>query len=100
MGQKSFSRKSFTIVALTGVGKTTFGLVMSYFFKTKVLIVVSTKLLGKQFQIKIEEFLKRMKFAKKVLFYEPKKVIKKVFEERKFDIFICTNAFFIKKFAD
>ena len=94
--KRVFLKKSFAIVAPTGVGKTTFGLVLSCFFESKVLIIVPTKLLGRQAQNRLNEFLEKVNSKKRVLFYEPKEKIKKEFRDKEFDIFICTNAFLHK----
>ena len=96
--KRVFLGRSFAIVAPTGVGKTTFGLVLSAFYDGKVLIVVPTRMLGKQCEKKLNDFLKNSQISRKVLFYESKASVKRKFEEGDFDILIGTNAFLQKNF--
>ncbi len=94
--KRLFFRESFAIVAPTGTGKTTFGLLASLYFAEKVLILVPTRLLAKQVGEKLEEFSQKSGLTKKILVYLGKKKDKEAFSAKNFDILVCTTAFFYK----
>ncbi len=93
-------KRSFAIVAPTGVGKTTFGLVMSLFIDGKVLLIFPTKLLANQAGDRLRELAEKAGVNKEVLVYESKKKIKDKFLEGDFDILCGTNMFLHKNFEN
>lgn len=113
--RRIIKNESFTAVAPTGLGKTTFGLITSLFFsfeRKKTYILVPTTFLVKQCQENLEEFCKKLKnntnFAKEIniLSYsaqmkkEAKKEFKEKLEKNNFDILITTTQFLAKNFSE
>ncbi len=96
--KRYFLGESFAIVAPTGTGKSTFGLLMSLICKGKTLIIVPTKVLVTQVEERLEEFLTASKISKRVLAYKGTKKEKQLLEEGDFDIFVCTSAFLHRNF--
>jgi len=86
-------KKSFTMIAPTGVGKTTWGLITSAFLKGKVYIIVPTKLLVLQ----TLERLKRLT-DKKIVAYTGKKGEKEAIKAGDFDVLITTTNFLYRNF--
>ncbi len=93
-------RESFAIVAPTGTGKTTFGLLAALYFKGRVLILVPTRLLAKQMGERLVELSEKGGLTKKILVYLGKKKDKEAFSARDFEILVCTTAFFYKHLAE
>ncbi len=93
-------RESFAIVAPTGTGKTTFGLIAALYFPGRVLILVPTRLLVQQIGERLEELARKIGVSKKILAYLGKKKDKEAFSSRDFDILVCTTAFFYKHLAE
>ncbi len=89
-------RESFAILAPTGTGKTTFGLLASLYFAGKVLILVPTRLLAQQIGERLEEFSQKTGIKRQILAYLGKKKDKETFASQNFDILVCTTAFFYK----
>ena len=89
-------RESFAIVAPTGTGKTTFGLLAALSFRGRVLILVPTRLLAKQIGERLEELAHRAGISRKILSYLGKKADKEAFAARDFEILVCTTAFFYR----
>ncbi len=89
-------RESFAIVAPTGTGKTTFGLLAALYFRGRVLILVPTRLLAQQVGERLEELATKSGLERKILAYLGKKKDKEAFQTRDFEILICTTAFFYK----
>ncbi|MDQ7038966.1 MAG: reverse gyrase [Aquificota bacterium] len=98
--KRVFLKESFAVVAPTGVGKTTFGLVMSLFLEPKSLLLFPTKILASQAGEKLRELAKKAGLEKKVLVYESKKRVKDAFLEGNFDILCGTNMFLHKNFEN
>jgi len=100
--KRFFLGESFAIVAPTGTGKSTFGLLTSILAEGKALIIVPTKVLVNQVEEKLSNFLNNLEsfvFGQKVvLAYKGGKKEKKVLESGKFDIFVCTAAFMHRNF--
>jgi len=100
--KRFFLNESFAIVAPTGTGKTTFGLIISLFTSRKALIIVPTKILVKQTEEKLNDYLTKVKEPflkdKKILAYTGTKKEKELLKEGKFDIFICTSNFLYRNF--
>ncbi len=107
--------ESFTAVAPTGVGKTTFGLVASLFFlfkEQRSYIIVPTTLLVEQTVEELERFLKKLgkkpglnqKAEITVLYYHgklkksEKKAFKELIEKNEYDVLITTTQFLAKNF--
>ncbi len=92
--------KSFAVVAPTGVGKTTFGLITSLFTGGKALLIFPTRLLSDQAYGRLEEMEGNLKTGKRILLYESKKRIKERFLNGDWDILVGTNMFFHKNFGN
>lgn len=86
-------KKSFTMIAPTGVGKTTWGLITSAYIKGKVYILVPTKLLVMQTVEKLSKIT-----DKKIIAYTGKKQEKEEIQAGNFDILITTTNFLYKNF--
>jgi len=91
--QRVFRHESFTIIAPTGIGKTTFGIAISHFLQGKVYYLVPSKILLNE----IEKKLNLIKSGKRVL------VIKKTQDKEKllkndYDILVTTSNFLHKNF--
>ncbi len=87
--KRVFMGRSFAIQAPTGIGKTTFGLVMAAFLEGKSCVILPTKLLLRQALGRVNRFTQK----KRVLAYTGKASEKKRIQEGDFDILIITNAF-------
>ncbi len=87
--------RSFAIVAPTGVGKTTFGLVVSV-LSEKSLLIFPTRVLSEQAYKKLRNFLESLEIERKVLAYRGRKEDKEALEKGNFDILIGTNMFLHK----
>ncbi len=92
--KRTFANQSFVALAPTGIGKTTFGIVMSLFTQGKSYIIMPTKLLSGLFVKRIEEIIDRLGMQKKVLFVSKsdKKIRDKV-QSGDYDILITTSMF-------
>ncbi|NPB06455.1 MAG: DEAD/DEAH box helicase, partial [Aquificae bacterium] len=75
--KRVFLGESFAVVAPTGVGKTTFGLVMGLFLKPKVLMIFPTRLLAQQAEEKLNELQRRLGTDRKVLLYKSTQGVRK-----------------------
>ena len=98
--KRVFLRESFAVVAPTGVGKTTFGLIMSLFLEPKSLLLFPTKILAKQAGERLKELAERAGLGRRILVYESKKRVKDAFLEGDFDILCGTNMFLHKNFEN
>ena len=98
--KRVFMNQSFAIVAPTGVGKTTFGLVMSLFLKGRVLMIFPTRLLANQAGDKLLEISDKLGLQRKILVYQSKKKIKAQFLKGDWSILIGTNMFLHKNFEN
>ncbi len=98
--KRFFLGESFAIVAPTGTGKSTFGLIISLLALKKVLIIVPTKVLVKQVEQRLNYYLTKTKELnnKIILAYSGNSKEKEILEKEKFDIFICTSAFMYRNF--
>ncbi len=92
--KRFFNKDSFAIVAPTGVGKTTFGLVLSLILD-KSLLIFPTKALSHQAYERLIEFAEKVN-NKDILLYKSTKKHKEKLEKGDFDILIGTNMFFHK----
>ncbi|MFN3568015.1 MAG: reverse gyrase, partial [Caldimicrobium sp.] len=100
--KRFFLGESFAIVAPTGTGKTTFGLLACLLEQGKSLILVPTKILVKHLFERISEIQANTtdkKIKNKVLLsYTGSAREKDLLEKGSFDVFICTQAFFHKNY--
>lgn len=100
--KRFFLGESFAIVAPTGTGKTTFGLISCLLTSKKALIIVPTKVLVKQVEEKLRNYLERIEDLslknKKILAYTGSSKEKTLLENEEFDIFVCTSAFMHRNF--
>ncbi|QER42880.1 reverse gyrase [Thermodesulfobacterium sp. TA1] len=100
--KRFFLGESFAIIAPTGTGKSTFGLLGALLTSKKALIIVPTKMLVNQVETKINEFLDKTSSSalkkKRILAYTGNKKEKELLEKQNFDVFICTSAFMHKNF--
>jgi len=92
--RKTLSGQSFSIIAPTGFGKTTFGYTVSHFFQGKVYYVVPTKILLKE----IAEKLHHISSGKKVCVAD-EKLDKTEIKKQAYDILLTTSHFLHKHFA-
>ncbi len=93
--KRVFLNRSFTIIAPTGIGKTTFGLSIATFLNEKSYIILPTKLLVRQ----IFQKLKNFGYGKEVLaIKESDEEIKEKIKEGKFKILITTSMFLYKNY--
>lgn len=105
--KRVLSKKSFSILAPTGVGKTTFGCITAIYFATlnkKSYMIFPTGLLVEQTYEKISKYLEKINKEIKVIYYhsglktkERKEMLQKL-ENGEFDILITTERFLIKHF--
>lgn len=100
--KRFFLGESFAIVAPTGTGKTTFGLLISLMNPGKTLIIVPTKVLVAHLTERLlslqEKTSKTELRTKKILSYTGSSKEKTILEKGDFDIFVCTQAFFHRNF--
>ena len=98
--KRIFLGESFAIVAPTGVGKTTFGLVTALFLEPKVLLIFPTRLLARQAEERLRELIGRLGLRREVLLYESKKKVRERFLKGEFDILCGTNMFLHRNFEN
>ncbi len=90
--KRVFMNKSFAIQAPTGIGKTTFGLVMASFLSGCSYLIFPTKLLVKQAYERLSIYAP----DKNIVAYTGKKAQKKLIEEGDYEILITTHLFLYK----
>ncbi len=98
--KRLFWGDSFAIVAPTGTGKTTFGLLATLLFSPRALVLVPTKLLVQQIGTRLNELMQRAGLDRKILAYQGRKREKTRLEEGDFDILVATTAFFYRHAED
>ncbi len=86
-------KKSFTMIAPTGVGKTTWGLVTSAYINGNVYVLVPTKLLVLQTVEKLKKLT-----DKKILAYTGRKKEKEEIISGNFEILVTTTNFLYRNF--
>lgn len=95
--------ESFAIVAPTGTGKTTFGLLACLLNAEKSLIIVPTKVLVAHLKERLLDLQSKTSKEelknKKILSYTGFHKEKEALERGLFDIFICTQAFFHRNYS-
>ncbi len=102
--------QSFAMIAPTGVGKTTFGLIMalflSYKYGKKVYIIVPTTVLLEEYEKKLRYFSEKLRITLKIMVASSRMHGKKKVELEEsiisglFDILITTSAFLQRNFND
>jgi reverse gyrase len=100
--KRLFLGESFAILAPTGTGKTTFGLLACLLAHGKSMIIVPTKMLVAQVEQRLLAMLDRTTStkikAKRILSYQGHNKEKELLVEGKFDVFICTLNFLHRNF--
>lgn len=86
--KKTLKRESFSIIAPTGIGKTTFGTVMAHFFEGKIYYLVPSKILLEE----ISDKLNKIKSKKKVLVARSQTDLEAI-SRNEFDILLTTATF-------
>ncbi len=94
--KRVFTGESFAMVAPAGVGKTTFGLILSLFLEGKSLLVFPTKLLAIQAFERLTSFAERAGVKKDLLLYKPSPRIRQRVRAGDFQILVGTNMFLRK----
>ncbi len=94
--------ESFAIVAPTGTGKTTFGLLSCLLNQGRSLIIVPTKVLVNHLYerlLSMQERVSDKSLKEKIILpYTGSAKEKELLEKKKVDIFLCTQAFFHRNF--
>ncbi|BFI73040.1 reverse gyrase [Nanoarchaeota archaeon] len=102
--KRLYKNSSFSMIAPTGIGKSTFITVASIYFSWKynkrVLIVLPTRLLVKQALDKFNEFLSKLNLNLDIAYYygNNKKELKEKIKEGNYKILIISNQFLSKNF--
>ncbi|MBX6423823.1 reverse gyrase [Thermosulfurimonas sp. F29] len=91
--KRFFLGESFAIVAPTGSGKTTFGLLLTLLNPGKSLIVVPTRLLCDQLHGRLEALAERLSISRKILAYRGRRRDKEAFAAGDYEILVATSAF-------
>jgi len=85
--------ESFSIIAPTGIGKSTFGNILSHFYSGKIYYLVPSKILLRE----TENKLRSIKSNKKILVIKEKED-KELLKNEDFDILLTTSNFLHKNF--
>jgi len=85
--------ESFSIIAPTGIGKSTFGNILSHFYSGKIYYLVPSKILLRE----TENKLRSIKSNKKILIIKEKED-KELLKNEDFDILLTTSNFLHKNF--
>jgi len=99
-----YKNNSFSMIAPTGIGKSTFIIISSIYFSSeynkKILIILPTRLLVKQFNDLFDKFISNLNLNIKFIAYygSNKKEIKEKIKNGEFDILIISNQFLTKNF--
>jgi reverse gyrase len=102
--ERLYKNNSFSMIAPTGVGKSTFIIISSIYFSSeynkKILIILPTRLLVKQFNDLFDKFVSSLNLNIKVIAYygSNKKEIKEKIKNEDFNILIISNQFLTKNF--
>jgi reverse gyrase len=100
--KRFFLGESFAIVAPTGTGKTTFGLLSCLLNPERSLILVPTKVLVNHLYERLQDLQEKTSSeelrVRRILSYTGSNQEKRLLEEKDFDIFICTQAFFHRNY--
>lgn len=90
--KRALKKESFSIIAPTGIGKTTFGVILSHFFPGKVYYLVPSKILIRE----IESKMKLINSNKKILVIKDKDDKQLLNDD--FDILVTTANFLHRNF--
>jgi reverse gyrase len=99
-----YKNNSFSMIAPTGVGKSTFIIISSIYFSSeynkKILIILPTRLLVKQFNDLFDKFISSLNLNIKFIAYygSNKKEIKEKIKDEEYNILIISNQFLTKNF--
>jgi len=102
--ERLYKNNSFSMIAPTGVGKSTFIIISSIYFSSeynkKILIILPTRLLVKQFNDLFDKFISSLNLNIKFIAYYGgnKKEIKEKIKNEDFNILIISNQFLTKNF--
>jgi len=101
--KRLYMKSSFSMIAPTGTGKTTFICIASVYFAKngkKIYIILPTTVLVEQVYERIQNFMEKLGINLKVIAYlrKNKKEIKEQIKEGNFDILITSNQFLSKNF--
>jgi len=91
--KRALKKESFCIIAPTGIGKSTFGNILSHFYYGKVYYLVPSKILLRE----TEKKLKSINSNKRILIIKEKKD-KESLKNENFDILVTTSNFLHKNF--
>ncbi|OAQ20942.1 reverse gyrase [Thermosulfurimonas dismutans] len=95
--KRLFLGESFAIVAPTGTGKTTFGLLSLLLLPGKNLILVPTRLLCEQLAARLLEMAEKIGLQRSILAYRGRKKEKEAFLSGDYEILVATSAFMYKQ---
>ena len=90
--KRLLKNESFVAIAPTGIGKTTFGIIASFFVEGKSYIVVPTKILMEFVKEKLEFVKETIGSPKRILVMNDKRN-KEQLEKGDYDILVTTNMF-------
>jgi Reverse gyrase len=102
--ERLYKNNSFSMIAPTGVGKSTFIIISSIYFSSehnkKILIILPTRLLVKQFNDLFDKFISSLNLSIKFIAYygSNKKEIKEKIKDEEFNILIISPQFLTKNF--
>ncbi|MEM1684494.1 MAG: reverse gyrase [Nanopusillaceae archaeon] len=99
--KRLYNKRSFSMIAPTGTGKSTFILVSSLYFANKgykILIVLPTRVLVIQMFEKLNKLLEKSGYKLNIIVYSGNKEEKENIKNGKFDILIVSNQFISKNF--
>ena len=102
--ERLYKNNSFSMIAPTGIGKSTFIIISSIYFSSeynkKILIILPTRLLVKQFNDLFDKFISSLNLNIKFIAYygSNKKGIKEKIKNEEFNILIISNQFLTKNF--
>ncbi|MEM4772708.1 MAG: reverse gyrase [Nanoarchaeales archaeon] len=99
--KRLYNKRSFSMVAPTGTGKSTFILVASLYFANKgykILVVLPTRVLVTQMFERLNNYLEKSGLKLKILAYTGNKKEKEEIKNENFQILIVSNQFISKNF--
>ncbi len=94
--KRLFFGESFAIVAPTGTGKTTFGLLATLLTPPRTLVLVPTKLLVQQVAERLSELFCKAGINRSLLAYQGRKKERERMQQGDFDVLVATTAFFYR----
>ncbi|MFH7902901.1 MAG: reverse gyrase [Candidatus Aenigmatarchaeota archaeon] len=99
--KRLYNKRSFSMIAPTGTGKSTFILVASLYFANKgykILIILPTRVLVTQMLERLNNYLEKSNLELKILAYTGNKKEKEEIKNGNFQILIVSNQFISKNF--